>query len=116
MCNPGTQVVRIRRKSGEVVQECDVYIGRQCSQGGWSLPCSKWHNPYPLSKYSRDRSLELYERYLTGRIDKHPVTYNLEELVGKRLGCWCLNTSSIEPITCHGQVIMKIMRDRGYDV
>ena len=41
-----TPVVRMRRHKGYVVQDCDVYIGRECRRGGWDLPASKWANPY----------------------------------------------------------------------
>ena len=33
---PRTTVVRLRRAQGVVVQDCDVYIGRACQQGGWA--------------------------------------------------------------------------------
>lgn len=46
-----TNVVRIRRSGGRIVQSHDIYIGRACYQGGWELPRSKWHNPFPISKY-----------------------------------------------------------------
>jgi hypothetical protein len=41
-----TEVVKLRRSGGQLVQGCDVYIGRAINQGGWNLPCSKWHNPF----------------------------------------------------------------------
>jgi len=41
-----SQVVRIRRSNGRIVQDCDVYIGRACYSGGWKLRQSKWYNPY----------------------------------------------------------------------
>ena len=35
-------VVRIRRKGDRVVQDCDIYIGRAWTMGGWNLSRSKW--------------------------------------------------------------------------
>lgn len=33
----GARVVCLKRTGGEVVQDCDVYIGRRITQGGWNL-------------------------------------------------------------------------------
>ena len=36
--NPsGCKVVKILRKGGNIVVDCDVYIGRRCTMGGWDL-------------------------------------------------------------------------------
>lgn len=96
-------VVRIRRKGGEIVQGCDIYIGRACSQGGWNLSESKWYNPFPLSRYSREESLSKYREYILDKIKKDPVTYDLSELKGKTLGCWC------SPEMCHGNVLIELI-------
>ena len=45
-----TTVVKIKRSQGVIVQDCDVYIGRACNQGGWNLPESIWKNPYTISR------------------------------------------------------------------
>lgn len=47
-----TRVVRIRRKGGVVVQDCDVYIGRRMTQGGWNLKDSMFMNPLQSGKRS----------------------------------------------------------------
>lgn len=39
------RVVRLRRQNGVVVQDCDLYVGRECTMGGWNLPRSKWAGP-----------------------------------------------------------------------
>lgn len=96
-----TTVVRLRRRGGKVVQDCDVYIGRAMYQGGWRLPASKWANPFKLSDYHNDRArvLELYKQHVLARAD---LMAALPELRGKRLGCWCA------PEPCHGDVLCEL--------
>lgn len=99
-----TTVVRIQRKQGEIVQDCDIYIGRACYRGGWELPQSKWHNPYSVNTYG-DQAIPMYENYLRNNPE---LLAALPELVGKRLGCWC------KPGPCHGDVIVKLLDEYGY--
>lgn len=76
--DPDTRVVNLRR------EECDVRIDRP----------SKWGNPFRITKYvSREKAIEMYESYIHSRPD---LMGSLEELRGKRLGCWC------KPRPCHG--------------
>ena len=95
-------VVRIQRKKGKVVQDCDIYIGRAVYRGGWQLPKSKWANPFSVNKYGREKCLQLYKDYVltSGLID------NIEELRGKQLGCWC------HPEKCHGDVLLSLLAER----
>jgi hypothetical protein len=97
-------VVRLRRKGGIVVQDCDVYIGRECYRGGWSLPRSKWYNPFSVKSCgTNQKACKKYENY----IKKKPELLNcLHELSGKRLGCWC------KPKDCHGDVLVKLYKER----
>lgn len=98
-----TQVVRIRRVGGRVVQGCDVYIGRECKEGGWDLAQSKWHNPF-RAPYGGDKKVVVaqFEEYLM----KQPELLKaLPELKGKVLGCWCKNKPS-DP--CHGDVLARL--------
>ena len=94
-------VVRIRRHKGEIVQDCDVYIGRQMNMGGWHLKASIWANPYKLKDYNNDidKVLKLYKKHIikSGLIDR------LHELKGKVLGCWC------KPNKCHGDVLLQLI-------
>ncbi len=95
------KVVRIRRKNGEVVQDCDVYIGRACNMGGWRLKQSIWHNPYSVKEYGREKAIEKYEEYIRGN---KILMKKIKELKGKVLGCWCA------PNACHGDVLVKILK------
>lgn len=96
-----TKVVRLRRKEGKIVQGCDIYIGRQCTMGGWNLPKSDWYNPINV-KDCKDRTdcLQQYLDYMRTRPD---LLARLGELKGKTLGCWC------KPEMCHGDVLKALI-------
>jgi hypothetical protein len=82
-----TRVVNKRR------QAYDVYIGRG----------SKWGNPYIIGRDGdRAEVIEKYRAYLLRRPD---LLASLEELRGKRLGCFCA------PLACHGDVLVEILGD-----
>lgn len=95
-----TVVVRLKREKGVVTQGCDVYIGRACLRGGWTLPRSKWANPFPAQKHGTTvHANNQYEEYLLARPD---LLADLHELRGKILGCWC------KPKACHGDVLARL--------
>lgn len=101
------QVVRIRREKKTVVQDCDVYIGRRMTQGGWNLTASKWSNPYVVNKHgTREEVLVLYHNYVLNG----PLYNQLDELLSPHrpllLGCWC------RPQACHGDVLIHLLRCR----
>lgn len=110
-------VVRLRIKGGAIVQNCDVYIGRQQTQGGWNLPTSVWHNPYKVRECkSVDDACRRYEKNI--RADKQ-LMLQIPLLYGKRLGCWCIgkpkcttcgkpNNRRCGHYQCHGEVLIKI--------
>ena len=92
-----TSVVDIHKMRGKT-PEFDVYIGRRVMYTDYKT--SKWANHWS--------TLENYEKHIrsTKLID------SIHELQGKRLGCWCITTDKIEPIVCHGQILMKLVRER----
>jgi len=93
------EVVKLRRRGGQIVQGADIYIGRRCTLGGWNLPASKWANPFSVREHGREKSLLLYEDYLRRSPD---LLRALPELEGKILGCWC------KPDSCHGDILIKL--------
>jgi len=102
-CAHGTKVVRIRRKGTEIVQGCDVYIGRRCRLGGWDLDQSKWNNPFTVKECgSVEEACRRYEEHLRS---KPELLQQLPELRGKTLGCWC------KPNMCHGDVLVKLLNE-----
>ena len=95
-----TSVVRIRRQNNQLVQGCDVYIGRSTQRGGWNLPQSLWHNPFSVNKLGREEALRQYEIY----VRNNPLLMaQLGTLRGKVLGCWC------KPEPCHGDILLKLL-------
>lgn len=100
IAQPRTRVVHLKRKDGVIVQDCDVYIGRACSEGGWNLPASKWANRFTILQYgSAEECARRYENYVLSRSD---LIASLPELRGKTLGCWCA------PRRCHGDVLARL--------
>ena len=94
-----SSVVDVHKKKGKR-PHYDVYIGRAVRYTGFIID-SKWSNP---SFFNKD--LEFYERFIRKNF------YNdLHELQGKVLGCWCVTTDELEPLVCHGQVLMKLVRE-----
>ena len=82
--------------------EYDVRIDRR----------SKWGNPFKIGapnyanagrKITREESIDLYYDWIIG---KHDLLDQLDELKGKRLGCWC------KPKACHGDVLVKLINFR----
>ena len=94
-----TSVVDIHKKGGKR-PHFDVYIGRVVRFTEFTRS-SKWANCYG--------SLKAYEKVFRRKIATNPKRYNIEELRGKRLGCWCITTDKTEPLVCHGQILMKML-------
>ena len=98
------KVVRIRRSRGEIVQDCDIYLGRMVEKGGWDLPHSDWANPFTIwDTGSRRNTLRRYEYYI--RHQRPDLWRRLPELEGKTLGCWC------KPEPCHGDVLVQLFKE-----
>jgi hypothetical protein len=79
-----------------------IYIGRNMTAYVKGAKKSKWANPFPVKQYSREECLQMYEKYI-----RNSDLYNqLEELRGKKLGCWC------KPEPCHGDVLIKLSSEK----
>ena len=74
----------------------DVYIGRP----------SKWGNPFQIGvDGNREQVIEKYRKW----IKRQPhLLEQLQELNGKRLGCWCF------PKKCHGDVLVELIESEDY--
>ena len=70
----------------------DVFIGRP----------SKWGNPFIIGR-DGDR-LEVIEKYQKWLKTQPHLLGSLDELRGKRLGCFC------SPLPCHGD-ILRVLAD-----
>ena len=84
-CDDGiTRVVHMERYKGDVIQDCDVYIGRENRLGGWNLPESKWANPFTKQEYKeKGTRLRLYREHI---LSTPELLESLHELKGKRYG------------------------------
>ena len=99
-----TEVISLKGKGKtfhqEVLDNPDkyVYIGRYIRFA--SFKTSKWHNPYSVKKYGRDKSIEMYKEYI---LNKPDLLNDLPELEGKILCCWC------KPLPCHGDILVELL-------
>lgn len=84
-----TTVVHCKKES------YDVYIGRPSIFG----------NPYTIGKDGdREEVLVAYQVYFDKRIESDKEFRDaVEQLKGKRLGCWC------KPLACHGDIIAEYL-------
>lgn len=94
-----SMVVDIHKKN-RTRPDFDVYIGRRVRFHEEFTEDSKWAN-----RFFRD--LKAYEAHV-----RKDLWDDLDELEGKVLGCWCVTTDQIEPLRCHGQVLMKLLREK----
>jgi hypothetical protein len=81
--------------------EFDVYIGRDVPERG--IHGSKWGNPFVMlaeSDTERERVIAAYRDWI---VTQPELMSSLEELRGKRLGCWCA------PRRCHGDVLVELL-------
>mmetsp|Transcript_25358 Transcript_25358/g.30054 ORF Transcript_25358/g.30054 Transcript_25358/m.30054 type:complete len:170 (+) Transcript_25358:55-564(+) len=98
-----TQVVKLKRSKGVVVQDCDVYIGRRLNMGGWRLKDSIFANPFKIgSNYptALDATIAFWD-YIHSPEQKDLLD-KVSELKGKTLGCWCKKK---QDDACHGDVL-----------
>ena len=94
-----SEVVDIHRIN-RVQPPFDIYIGRRIQYHKEFTEDSKWANRFydDLAGYEQHVRDDLWD--------------NLNELDGKVLGCWCVTTSELEPVQCHGQILMKLLREK----
>jgi hypothetical protein len=60
---------------------------------------SKWANPYTVKEHGLNKSLELYEERLYSNPE---MLADLDELIGKKLGCFCAQDGR-----CHAKVLAE---------
>lgn len=86
-----TSVVHVKR------DPYDVYIGRAMP----GFPASAFANPFKVGRDgTRAVCIERYREHLLSRPD---LMAQLQQLRGKRLGCWC------KPQACHGDVLVELL-------
>jgi len=96
-------LVDVHKRNGRT-PEFDTYIGRAVRFHKVFTKDSKWGNKFY-------RNLRAYEEHV-----RKNLWPDLDELMGKRLGCWCLTTDKIpasrDEFRCHGQVLMYLYHER----
>ena len=65
---------------------------------------AKWGNPFRIGE-DGTRS-EVIEKFRQWVISQPKLMNDLEELRGKRLGCWC------SPKPCHGDVLIDLLKEK----
>jgi len=93
-----SEVIDIHKKKG-MTPPYDVYIGRKVRRVDWTYD-SKWANHF----YNDFKGYEQHIRFY--------LWDELDELKGKKLGCWCITTKELTPVKCHGQILMKLLREK----
>jgi len=78
--------------------EYDVYIGRPSI---WGNPFS--HKPSCLAETKVATRYEAIDKYREWIKTQPDLMASLEDLRGKRLGCWC------RPKLCHGDVLLELL-------
>ena len=93
-----TTVVNVRR------DEYDIYIGRRSvimvGQQRQHLSSSPFGNPFVIG--ANGTRAEVIAKYRAWLLSAPFLVRQLEELKGKRLGCWC------KPARCHGDVLAEL--------
>ena len=100
----------MKKTSGALVQDCDVYIGRRVQNGAWDLRKSIWSNPhFPKGGTEADyvEVCRLYEESLRSNLELCAKICPTFE--GKLMGCWC---KPEDMKMCHGEIIQKMLEEQ----
>ncbi len=98
-----TRLVNLRK------ERYDVYIGRGSK---WGNPFTHISNKKTLAQYivsTRKEAIDSYRDYL---LNNPELLNSLEELRGKTLGCFCINSDEYKEgskLVCHGQILQILL-------
>ena len=80
--------------------ENNVYVGREVEDEALKNEDCKWGNPFSLREYkTRKKVVDLYRANV---VKNEKLMAEIEELRGKKLGCWC------SPCQCHAEVLHEL--------
>lgn len=90
----------------------NVYIGRKgvvfIDKVRFPKVDSIWANPFRVCGDNRLEVIEQYRQYISRKLETGQITQaDLENLRGKRLGCWCKEDG--KDIPCHGDVLLELL-------
>ena len=87
----------------------NVYVGRRgrifIDKKIFHYSGSKWENPFTVKEYGLDECIKRYDEYIRKKIEDNPTVYNVDELSGKNLGCFCDPRSR-----CHADILIEILK------
>ncbi|MFX1476918.1 MAG: DUF4326 domain-containing protein [Promethearchaeota archaeon] len=66
---------------------------------------SRWGNPFDLTHFDLETSLELYRSWLEDELKSNPAF--LDPLIGFDLGCYCPLSSK-----CHADILLEFLEIR----
>lgn len=88
-----------------------IFIHKDGEKEIFHYPGSKWQNPFSLKDYELKKSLQLYVVHLFDS----GLIYQIEELEGKNLGCYCVTQRDEKGNpSCHAQILADLI-DRCYE-
>ena len=78
-------VTHLKKQGGNIIRNCDIYIGNAVKNSSWDLEESKWCDPF----HQRwDLNLKERRKKYRGYVTSKPeLMRSLSELRGKTLGC-----------------------------
>jgi hypothetical protein len=86
-------MAEVLNKKNKNIPPNAIYVGRP----------SKWGNPFKIGvNGTREQVIEKYRIRITQCIKDNPGVYDLSELRGKDLVCWC------HPQPCHADILLKL--------
>lgn len=93
--------------------ENNIYIGRKgvvfIDKQRYPKEDSIWANPFKIDdQNTREKVIHKYRKYIIRKIKKENLWDELQNLKGKKLGCWC------HPKLCHGDVLIDLINE--YDI
>lgn len=94
-------LVNVRGKDVAFLQPNFTYIGRTC--GEWLQ--SKWANPFKMESDKSDKRKIVINKYKKWLKEQEQLLKDWEELVARKLGCWCA------PKPCHGDILIKLVKE-----
>ena len=98
--------------------ENNIYIGRKgivfIDKERFPKKDSIWANPYKEGKDGTlNEIVKKYKNYIKIKIMNENL--NINELSGKNLYCWCVETPTTyydnDKIICHGQILLELLHD-----
>src|SRR5271168_2942066 len=95
-----------------MLKENNIYVGRYgrifINKEIFNYKGSKWGNPFKITKeMTIDQSLTKYLHYLF----TSKLIFQIDELKGKNLGCFCDKQKEEKKILCHAQLLSDIVNN-----